>query len=219
MILSENTIAILTNFANYNPSIMFKPGNEISTLGQSKTFRATATVDETFEVEAGIGDLSKFLGIISAMNKPELNFKENQVVISSGKSKVNFTYSHPSTILTSKSSSKKLPESDVSFELEADILPSILKVSNILDTLHVKISGASGKLTISAVNVNDPTADSYDIEIGSTNKIFDFYFKKEYLKLIPIDYEVGISSQGIATFKSKNLEYNITVEHISSYEG
>lgn len=218
MQLSEPTIKILSNFASFNPSILLKPGNVVSTIGTSKNFFGIATVEETFSVEAGIGDLNKFLGIVTLLKTPELTFSENQVLIVSGNKRVNYTYAHPSTILTAKSK-VKLPSTEVSFVLEKDVLSNLFKVSKVLGLADVCISGKDGKLMISAVDCENPTADSYDVELGETTKTFDFFFKREYLQLLDLDYDVEISEKMISSFKSGNIEYNIALERNSTYTG
>lgn len=219
MNLSANTIKVLSNFSSINPSILITPGNEIRTYAPTKNFYACCKVTEKFESQAGIGDLLKFLGIVTLLESPDLDFKENQVVISSGKRRVNYTYDHPSTILT-REKGFTLPSKEVNFSLADDILTNIIKVSKVLGSPDIKVSGADGKLSISAVDSENPTADSYVIELGDTEKVFNFFFKKELIsKLLPSTYDVTISAKGMAIFISNDLEYHIAVERNSSYKG
>ena len=93
---SKNTLAILKNFSSLNSNLLVRPGNVINTITPSKAGMALATVDETFDVEFGIWDLNKFLGVISLFNNPTFAFGEKSVRIKNGgDSVVNYYYSEP----------------------------------------------------------------------------------------------------------------------------
>lgn len=92
MKLSENTINILKNYSVINPSLLVKPGNVLSTVSPVKSIFAKATVEENFPSQFAIYELSKFLGVVSLFNEPELDFGEKQMTIISGSQSLNYTY-------------------------------------------------------------------------------------------------------------------------------
>ena len=65
MKLSDNTLKLLNNFSTINSGITVKSGNEIATVSAMKNIFAKAVVDETFEQEHSIYDLSEYLGAVS----------------------------------------------------------------------------------------------------------------------------------------------------------
>ena len=95
--LSRRTLEILKNFSTINSNILIEPGNTISTISPVKNVMAEATVEETFDVQFGLWDLNKFLGVVSLFDSPKFRFEENHMVISeSGKgNSVRYYYSDP----------------------------------------------------------------------------------------------------------------------------
>ena len=83
MKFSKNTFEILKNFSNINSNILIKPGNKLCTITPAKNVMAEAEVEEEFETEFGIWDLSKFLGTISLFDDPDFEFSEKYVMIRS----------------------------------------------------------------------------------------------------------------------------------------
>jgi len=103
MKLSENTISVLKNFATINPSVLIKQGNTIATISPQRTILARATVEEEFPQQFAIYELAKFLGVLSLFKEPELEFGPQQVMITSGKQSVNYTYADPSMVNCTRS--------------------------------------------------------------------------------------------------------------------
>ena len=90
--LSQRTLDILKNFSTINSNILVKPGNDITTISPIKNVMSEATVEEDFETEFGIWDLSKFLGTISLFKKPEFEFHEKYVNIRDESNNSEVTY-------------------------------------------------------------------------------------------------------------------------------
>ena len=61
MKLSNNTLAILSNFSNINSNIYVRVGNILRTVSIAGDISASATVEETFEHEFAIYELPQFL--------------------------------------------------------------------------------------------------------------------------------------------------------------
>ena len=61
MKLSSNTLNLLNNFSTINSGITVKSGNELTTVSAMKNIFAKAVVDETFDKEHSIYDLSEYL--------------------------------------------------------------------------------------------------------------------------------------------------------------
>ena len=89
MKLSNGTVTVLKNFSTINPNLVIKAGNTISTMSAMKNIVAKAKVEETFPQDFAIYDLNEFLASISLFTNPDLEFKNDFVVItesgSSGK--------------------------------------------------------------------------------------------------------------------------------------
>ena len=92
MKLSKDTIEVLKNFYDINQSIVVKKGNKLKTVNTLKNILAHATVKEDFSKDFAIYDLSKFLGLLSALEDPELEFNEKYVTVLSKLQKTNYRY-------------------------------------------------------------------------------------------------------------------------------
>jgi hypothetical protein len=63
-------------------------------------------------------------------------------------------------------------------------------------------------------------SNEFSLNVGETDKAFEFNFKIENIKLIPGSYNVAISKQLLAKFTNSNynLDYYIALEPDSTYE-
>ena len=79
--------------------------------------------------------------------------------------------------------------------------------------------GDGSKMELTVMDVNNTSTDELGIEVGATDKTFQVVFKHENIKLMRDDYDVQISSRGIAHFKAKgvNVQYWIATESSSKF--
>tara|TARA_Y100000592_G_C5444166_1_gene305045 strand:+ start:894 stop:1586 length:693 start_codon:yes stop_codon:yes gene_type:complete len=222
--LSQRTLDILKNFSTINSNILVKPGNKLVTISPVKNVMSEAIVEEDFDVEFGIWDLSKFLGTVSLFAKPEFEFHDKHVVIrdEKKKSEVTYHYSEP-RLLTTVNKEINMPESVVDCTITQDILNDILKASSVLQVNDIAIRSNGDSLEIVALDKADTTSNNYSIELGDlpSQDDFTFYFKAENLKMLPGDYDVKITDKVISQFKKVNdeLTYWIALESDSHYGG
>jgi len=179
---------------------------------------AKARVEETFDTPFTIFELSKFLGVISLFNDPDFEFKDKQVKISSGKQYINYTYADPSMVVVPPDKDIELPTTDVEFDITNSDLTRLLRSVSVLQLPEIAVVGEEGKIFVKAVNSKDISKDSFAVEVGNTNQNFKFYIKNENLKLINTDYNVKITSRGLAQFNSPEVTYWIAVESNSSFD-
>jgi hypothetical protein len=79
MNISQQTIALLKQFAIIKPGIVISPGNSINT--RSDDIVAEATVPETFPVEVRLPDIHEFVRLLSLFKEPVCEFDEEHVRI------------------------------------------------------------------------------------------------------------------------------------------
>ena len=132
MKFNQRTMQILKNFASINPSIMFKPGNVISTISSGKSILAKATIDQEIPSPFAIYDLNRFLGTISLFTDPELEVKEKTMVISQGQRKLSYTFTEPSLIVTPPDKTLNFPDAEVNFSISGTDLQEALKALSVL---------------------------------------------------------------------------------------
>ena len=219
MKLSNETKEVLKNFSTINQNLMIKQGSSISTMSAMKNIIANAKVTENFPREFAIYDLNEFLAALSLFEKPELDFKDDFVVIteegSKGKS-LKYWYSDPS-VVTTPSRDITMPSKEITYNFSSSTLAEVQRAASVIGAPDMVLE--NGKLKVTDKKNN--TANNYetDIAVDENNAEYKFWFKVENLKIIPGSYDVEVSSKNISRFKnsSKDIEYFIALEPESSY--
>ena len=219
MKLSNETKEVLKNFSTINQNLMIKEGSSISTMSAMKNIIANANVSENFPREFAIYDLNEFLAALSLFEKPELDFKDDFVVIteegSKGKS-LKYWYSDPS-VVTTVTKDIEMPSTEVTFTLSSDELSHITKAAAVIGAPDMVLENGSLKVT----DKKNQTANAFSMDVAQDVKHLNyaFWFKVENLKLMPGTYDVSVSSKKISHFKNTNvdIEYYIALEPESHY--
>jgi hypothetical protein len=79
---------------------------------------------------------------------------------------------------------------------------------------EVAFTSDGSTIKLSAVDSKKSTADKYEVVIaeGVETKPFNMIIKTDNLKLVQTDYEVTLSSKGMAHFKSDKVQCWIAIE-------
>ena len=222
MKISTKTLDILKNFSEINQSIVIKSGNNIKTVNPLKNILAKAEVEEDFPQDFAIYQLNEFIGLLSVLNEPDLTFNEKTFTVSTKEEKGDYKYADPTFIVQPPEKGISMPECDINFELTIDTYRHLNKMATILQLHDMQIKGCpkSNKVYMILTNKNDTASNTHSRIVGdSASKSFNVYIKRENLKIIPGDYKVSISSEGVSHFKhtTENLEYWIALEPDSNY--
>jgi len=229
MKLSNETVTVLKNFSTINQNLVIKSGNSISTMSAMKNIVAKAKVSEAFPRDFAIYDLNEFLAALSLFDNPDLDFKEDFVVVTENGSATKFLkywYSDPS-VVTTLSKEVTMPSCEVSFSLSSNILSDVQKAAAVIGVPDMVLEAMSvGKAILKVTDKKNDTANDYAVGIDVTNEDgkdlpYKFWFKVENLKLLSGTYNVGVSSKNISYFKNTNvdIEYWIALEPESKYNG
>lgn len=209
MKLSEQTVAVLKNFASINQSIHIKDGDLVKTRSLSRELVAAATIGDAFPKDFSIYDLNRFLNVLSLFNEPELDFgqDDNAVVIGSGKNSVRYVFSDSDLIGDTTvqhadyAKNPKMPNILAEFKVSQENLGKVIKAANILGAPTITITGSAGVLKVVAHDKKNPSCDSFKLEIGQHDgDDFAVDFKIETIKFIPGDYDISISERVICRF-------------------
>jgi len=217
MILSPKTIQILKNMSSINPSILIKPGNVLSSIATNKTVLAKATVTEEFDRQIPIYTLNRFLSALSLFTNADVTFDDKAAIIRGERSSITYHYSDPAVILAPPEKEIKLPSVDVDTVVTNKAMQDVLKAMNVLGLPELAIVGDGDSLTLQALDVKNPSADTFSVDIGETDKTFRAIFRAENIKIIDGDYQVQISSKGISKFIGSDVTYWIAIEQTSSF--
>lgn len=230
MNLSNDTLNVLKNFATINPNLVFKPGQKLKTISESKTILASATIVEDFPKEFGIYDLNEFLSVLSLIDNPTLEFEDKAVLIKNNvggcklpnSQKIRYFFSE-SDILTTPQKDIQMPDPEVGVNIEEDVLNQIRKAAAVLGHTELAITGSNGVITASVLDTRDSTSNLFEIDLDKDNSCkneFNFVISIPNLKLLPGDYFVSISSKLISNWTNSNypVDYFIALEKNSSYD-
>ena len=221
MKLSDKTINLLKNFSSINQSILIKEGDSIRTISVMKNILAEAKVPEEFPKDFGIYDLNQFLNAISSLHvNPELDFSNNEyLMIREGKKRNRFFFADPNVIVSPPEKSITLPSEDVSFELDTQVLGTLMKAAAIYQVPDLSVVGEAGVVKLVVHDKKNETSNTHEEVVGETDEEFCFNFKVENIKILPGTYEVVVSKKLLSRFESKNheLTYYIALEPDSTF--
>jgi len=215
MKLSDSTLAVLKNFAGINNSILVKKGNQLRTISVAKNILAEAEIPEDFPRDVAIYDLNQFLNGLSLHQDPNLDFTENShITIKEGRRRVKYFYADPQVIIAPPEKEINLPTKEVCFQLESTSLEKLVKAAAVYQLPDLSVIGENGEITMVVRDKKNDTSNEYAVNVGETDKDFEFNFKMENIKIIPGAYDVVISSKLLSEFTNTqyNLKYFIALE-------
>jgi hypothetical protein len=221
MKLSDNTLAVLKNFAGINQSILVKPGNRLRTISVAKNILASAEITEEFPREFAIYDLPQFLNGLSLHQDPDLDFTEDSyITIREGKRRVKYFYADPNVIISPPDKEIELPSKDICFQLESSSLEKLIKAASVYQLPDLFAVGDAGVIRLVVKDKKHDTSNEYSIVVGETDQTFVFKFKVENInKIISTSYDVVVSSKFLSHFKNSkyNIQYYIALEPDSTF--
>ena len=221
MKISNETMAILSNFANINQNIFIAPGNMIKTKSPaSTTVMAIAKVVEEFPTEVSIYELSKLLNVLNLFDDPDVEFSPAHLTVKQNRSSANFTYSNKALIdaIMDYDKSIKVIDPELQFTLTDDIFKRIQKSAKLFDVEYVNITSVDGvaRLVASDAALSKDNANKFTVDIENPdvyNDDISVNIKMDALRFIPGDYTVAISfieaggkKRAICRFKNLTLE-------------
>ena len=221
MKLSDNTLALLKNFAGINQSILVKQGNKLRTISIAKNILAEAEITEEFPRDFAIYDLNQFLNGLSLHSDPDLDFAEDSyITIREGKRRVKYFYADPNVIISPPEKEIKLPSEDVCFQLETGSLEKLVKAAGVYQLPDISAIGDAGVIRLVVRDKKNDTSNEYSIVVGETDEQFTFNFKVENIsKIVSGAYNVVVSSKLLSQFTNTkhNLCYYIALEPDSTF--
>ena len=215
MKLSENTLAVLKNFASINSGVVLAAGTAQRTISPEKSILVEATLDDDIPTQFGIYDLNQFLGNLTTLRNPELSFNKDTVTLDDGELSFEYRACSANLIITPPEKELVLKSVDVTFALPNDTLQKLLKVATMNSLPNLSVVGKNGELLLKIHERANDTSNSGTIKIGEyAGQDFTASFKTDNLKLLPNDYTVEIQKGAFAKFENaaKTLKYFIALE-------
>lgn len=218
VLLTRETIEVLGNFVQINPSIIVCAGSEIRSISNLEHILAKYKCTEVFPTEFAIYDLSEFLNVVSLFENPVLEFDNEQyVTIRSGSKYSKYYFSNPEiTLKRAPNTDVKFPGADIQFALAESDVKGIRKASNILDLEDINIATKDETdVRVSLIDTEDETNNTYEqVFQGCSTGDFSVNIKMENLVVLPGDYTLSICAKGMSEWRDNNrdLVYYIGLE-------
>lgn len=219
MILNQNTLTILKNFSLINQGIIIKPGSLLRTVSIRKNIFASCPIADEFPREFALYDLGEFIATLKLFEKPDLDFKDEYILITDEdkKSKIKYFYSAPTVVVAPPDKSISMPEADISFSFTETMFNKVMKAASVmkLKTLGMTSSGLSVENDTGVGNIFDLDCDVSSGNGDTADKKFNISI--DNLKIIEGSYDVDVSGKGLARFSCvspayEGLEYYIALE-------
>src|SRR5262245_10718523 len=227
MNFNSNTISILENFCDINPSLLFRPGTTLATISPVKTIVAKAQLDEEIPQEFALYDLKGFLKMFSFFDASRIvNIEEKWLTITSEKRYFRCGFAAKDLIITPPKKDIELASPEVSFDLSNDTLTGVMKVLATFrgptikpedNPFNLGIVGDGSKVELVVNNWKDRSSKIFRLELEPTDKKFQVVFKETNLKLMNDSYKVEIYKKGMGHFKGSVIEYFIAFEADNSW--
>jgi len=205
MKLTKNTLTVLKNFSGISNMLRIRPGSTLLTATESRSLVAQANVEEVFENDLGIYDLSQFLGAVTLLGEPDIEFGTQTITMKDGNRTINL----PSGSIKVVEGPKNFPmirPPIVTFPFTADLLSRILKSASILSAPDFLVAGDGEVVSVQVLDNKKSSGGSFIQPVGQSDKTFQAIVRVETLQLIPSDYEAFICDKRMIVFKSQSLD-------------
>jgi len=216
MKISDSTFEVLQNFSSINNGITVQTGNEIKTISPMKNIFGKATIEDNFTSEFSVYDLPEFLATISLLgNDAEFEFGENSVNISGNGASATYNYAESSMIIAPPEKDITMPNPEIVFDLNDDLLSKLKKASSVLSLPDLVLESDGNVVSLSVRDKKNPTSNQFtEVIADGDGQSYSMNFKMENIKIVDDEYTVYVSSKGLAQFvaKNKGLEYFIALE-------
>jgi hypothetical protein len=222
MKLSTQTIKILKNFSEINPTILVRRGKNIVTIDHNKRIIADANVEETMPQDFAIHDLNQFLTVSSLLENPDFEFKTDRVVVKNNNRYINYIFADPSCVTDAKVVRDKIPamfkDTDVvhSFTISEEDLKSIRQTASILKYPHITFVGNGENVRIVSRDISNDSVGDYVVTLSEPcTSEFQHTMLLDNLRVLPGSYKVSISPT-IAHFVNQTfpIKYWIVMESV-----
>jgi hypothetical protein len=207
MKFSKQEKDILSNVYNINRGLIIDPSKSkkgktsVISIHPQHHIVATYTLPYDFKNLITIGDMGKFMGILSSFKNPEVTFYDDYLTVSEDSSNVKLVYStmsqiyHPEDQMTKRLKSGNL---FVEFKISSDELNRFIKSSHVLSLKHIRVIGDGKTVKLSAENVGNPSSDTCEFKIDdgqvSQHGVVDVFFDKTMFNFVDGQYTIQVCS-------------------------
>jgi hypothetical protein len=217
MKLSNETLAVLKNFAAISEGLYVPGGHTIRVKDSQNRVLAQAEVAENLPSFC-VKELARFLSILTADKDVEIEFKGSDIIMTmmAGKSKINYRCSPKNLINVPKDNDYTISDAYARFTLKAADLDNIRKMVSLLGLPNVAIENDENGLLVRAFDPKNDSENVHTLRIEGGKAVdhnFQIILSVEALQFVDGDYEVAINKNA-AEFRNsgKKVAYWVAVE-------
>lgn len=212
MKFSEHQLEVLNMFMNVNPSIVFKPGQSVSTISNNKNILGVCTFKNIeFERKSPIYDLGNMMKTVRLLSRSsgssaEVVFTEDRVDIRHGGSTMKYYYADERMITQPPEKINSIGEPAVITELSHDQMLQILQTASQYQLPDLCFQGKEGHLYAIVTDKRNATSNTLEIDLGETDRDFCFCVKIENIAVVMMG---GSACKGIKGYKIELYERKV----------
>jgi hypothetical protein len=215
MKFTEATLAMLKNFASINAGVVLNPGHVQRTWAIDMSILVEVELEENLPTQFGIYDLNQFLGNITTLSDPDLEFNTDHVIMRDSIMNIMYRSCDPALIKSPPNKSISIPTPDFAFDLSQSTITKMLRLASMNSLSTISVIGYSGRMKLQAHDKNNDKSNEVFTDLCEwTGEDFSCMFKVDSLKIIPDDYYVEVKNEAFSKFTSKNrkLKYFIALQ-------
>lgn len=195
--ITKEFVSVVKNFITItqNNGFYFHKGNKLRSMSQGQSVYAEAPISEIIDKEFAIYDMRRFLGVISAFDSPVLSVSDNSVIVSEGKSRVNYSCCDPNFIFYPLESSIPYDMLDKNSlcQISDDDLKQIKKVSINMEFDRLTFTTKNGNLVLISDMEANKSGDILVINMGKKiDEEINVSFELSHFNFLPGNYDLKL---------------------------
>lgn len=225
MKISKSTIQTLSALSNINAVIKIHVGNKLRIRSLNGSSMAYATINDTFDHEFVIYDISRFIAAINLVDDAELEFSDKYLIIKNANTRLTFSYGFEETVV-SVPSEMKFPEDEnnIHFDMNKDVMENLLKGCSLFGLKHISVVSEKGStdVHIKTHSMDGTVSNGISHLVGETKSDIEFciiYPLDSFSQMVKGDYKCDISPKGISHYTGETIEYYMTIDRSSTFTG
>jgi hypothetical protein len=170
--------------------------------------------------------------VVSLFKEPEFDIQSQYVIIKNGSGHLSkYFFADESMIGDVPDKDMAINAPVVNVTITDAQLKSVIQAARVMSVPHITVESKDTNqkeggrvILLKACNIQDAGSNTWELEIGNQatgDHKFRYIFSVDNLRLLPGDYVMQISKEGVAQFTlmpSKKVEYWVATEHESRYD-
>lgn len=221
---SSDTLAVLKKLNKINQCLKIpKNSRELRSLNETRTTAAYINIEEELPRDFCIYDIGEFITVLSIIQNPIVDFSNPKYVTiksEDGSQKLKYLDASEDVINSYTDKVLKVPSEDVTINVSAAHVNSVLNAAKTLKLEFVGFTGDGEKVYISAFSRNNgdgQETNDYSIEVAETTEVFKLFYKTEALQILDGEATFVISKKKISEVQNGKFKYFITLDAKSEF--